>query len=588
MTEEPHGSELTSRRRVATSPLNTGTPRPPGRDRGRYARYRRDGLWRAERFDGLLRDWARRDPTTTAVIDTRRSWTYAQLDAAADHVARGLADLGVQRGDRVVLQLPNRGEYLEAWFGLQRLGAVPVHAMPGHRRAEISHLVAQSAAAAVIVADRHGRFDLQAMATAIAEEQPSPRPFVVVVGTPSVAGAVSFSDLTPPASSGMGEDGDRHAYSNRSVPDDVALLLLSGGTTGRPKLIPRTHSDYALNVRLGVRAARLSRDSVYLAALPIGFNFTFACPGVLGTLSVGGTVVLSSDPSPTTAFPLIAEYQVSHTSLTPALVPAWLDEAVTASASASSLASLDVVQVGGARLAPEVAARIEPALGARLQQVYGMAEGLVCYTGLDDPEGLVLATQGRPACDADEIRIVDVDDGEPVPAGKPGELLTRGPCTISAYYGAGAERDRAFDPDGFYRTGDVVRQYPTGHLTVVGRVKDQINRGGEKYAAAEVEEHLAAHPAIGAVAVVGIEEPDGAEVAVAVVVANGEVPTIAKLRAHLKDRGLAAYKAPQRVHPVAELPLTPIGKADKAALRTLLAETDSLSAPTRGLVYDRR
>ena len=525
------------------------------------ARYRAVGHWEGVTFGALLRHWAAGRGGRVALVDGDRRWTYAQLDAEADLIARGLFGLGIKRGDRVVIQLPNLAEFVLLWFALQRLGAVPVHAMPGHRRREIGHLVRAAEAVACVVPDRHARFDHRELMREVRAEQGPDDSLrhVVVVGDPGPGkDFVSFEALrtAPPTASGHGLD------DGGAAPSDIALLLLSGGTTGLPKLIPRTHDDYAYNARACADVCALDARTVYLAVLPIGFNFTFACPGVLGTLMAGGTVVVAPDPSPQTAFALVDQEGVTLTSLTPPLVPHWMDEAASGS---WDLGSLAVVQVGGARLPEDHARKLGPALGATVQQVFGMAEGLINLTRLDDPEDLVCATQGRPASPDDEVLVVDTD-GRPVPDGTAGELLTRGPYTLRGYYRAEEYNRTAFTPHGHYRTGDVVRRLPTGHLVVVGRIKDQINRGGEKVAAVEVEEELLTHPAITAAALVGVPDERWGERSVAFLVCEGSAPGAREVAAHLKERGLAGHKAPDEVVQVPALPLTVVGKVDKAAL----------------------
>ncbi|MEU9384676.1 AMP-binding protein [Streptomyces sp. NPDC048279] len=529
------------------------------------ARYRAAGHWQGVTFGARLRQAGTDHGTRVALVDGDRRWTYADLDTEADRVAHGLRGLGIGRGDRVVVQLPNCAEFVLVWWGLQRLGAVPVHAMPGHRRREIGHLVRVSGAVACVVPDRHARFDHRELIREVWAEQGPDGSLrtVVVVGDPGPdSGFVPFEALRAAPSPAPDSLPGSGAHDGGADPADIALLLLSGGTTGLPKLIPRTHDDYAYNARACSDVCALDSGTVYLAVLPIGFNFTFACPGVLGTLMAGGTVVVAPDPSPQTAFALVEREGVTLTSLTPPLVTHWVDEAAAGSWDLDSLA---VVQVGGARLPEEHARKLGPALGVTVQQVFGMAEGLINLTRLDDPEDLVCATQGRPVSPDDEILVVD-SDGRPVPDGTAGELLTRGPYTLRGYYRA-EEHDRtAFTPDGHYRTGDVVRRLPTGHLVVVGRIKDQINRGGEKIAAVEVEEQLLTHPAITAAALVGVPDEQRGERTVAFVVCDGEAPRVREVAAHLKERGLAGYKAPDEVVQVAALPLTAVGKVDKAVL----------------------
>ncbi|ASY31511.1 MULTISPECIES: (2,3-dihydroxybenzoyl)adenylate synthase [unclassified Streptomyces] len=523
-------------------------------------RYRRAGYWRGRTFGQEVTDWARQRPGRTALVDGARRWTYAELAAESGRLAVGLRGLGIRRGDRVVVQLPNVAEFVLLWFALQRLGAVPVHAMPGHRRAELTHLVRLSGAVACVVPDRHARHDHLTLMREVLAGLPDPSACrVVVVGDPG-----PHEDFVPYADLRAGESSGTLADEDPPEPGDLALLLLSGGTTGLPKLIPRTHDDYAYNASAAAGVCGLDEHSVYLAVLPAAFNFTLACPGVLGTLFAGGTVVLAPDPSPQTGFALIAREGVTLTALSPPLVPHWIEEA---RADPGSTRSLRVVQVGGARLPDALAARLGPALGVTVQQVYGMAEGLLNLTRLDDPAELIRTTQGRPLSPDDDILVVD-PDGAPVPDGEPGELLTRGPYTPRGYYRAAAHNARAFTPEGHYRTGDLVRRLPSGHLVVVGRVKDQINRGGEKIAATEVEEHLLTHPRIGAAALVGVADPQRGERAVAFVTCPAAPhPDVHELSRYLREeRGLAAYKVPDQVIVLAALPLTPVGKVDKKAL----------------------
>jgi 2,3-dihydroxybenzoate-AMP ligase len=220
---------------------------------------------------------------------------------------------------------------------------------------------------------------------------------------------------------------------------------------------------------------------------------------------------------------------------------------------------------------PEVARRISPAFGCQVQQVFGMAEGLLNYTRLDDPEEVVVGTQGRPMSPADEIRIVGPDD-EPVADGEPGELLTRGPYTIRGYYRADAHNAKAFTADGFYRTGDVVRQDAGGNFIVEGRAKDLINRGGEKISAEEIENLLIAHPAVREAAAVAMPHAVlGEQTCAYLVLRSDETLDLPALSAYLEGRGVARFKWPERLEIVDALPVTNVGKVDKKKLRDDIA-----------------
>ncbi len=521
-------------------------------------RYRAAGWWEGITFGTMLRTRAEAHPDRVAVVDragpggARRAWTYAELDLRADRLAAGLSARGIGAGDKVVVQLPNVAEFLEVVFALFRLGALPVFALPAHRESEISYFCSFTGAAAYVIPDVHGGFDYRALATTVLARSPELR-HVFVVGED--AGAFeALADV--PAEPVDLPDRD---------PSETAFLQLSGGSTGVPKLIPRTHDDYVYSLRGSAEICALDEDSVYLCALPAAHNFPLSSPGSLGALYAGGRVVMCPQPAPDVAFPLIQDEGVTITGLVPPLALVWID---AAPGSAYDLSTLDVLLVGGAKLADEVARRVRPALGCTLQQVFGMAEGLVCYTRLDDDPETVVTTQGRPISPDDEIRVVD-DEDEDLPVGTTGHLLTRGPYTIRGYWNAPEHNARAFTADGFYRTGDLVRLTPSGHLVVEGRAKDQINRGGEKIAAEEVENHLLAHPSVHDANVVAEPDPYLGERSCAYVIRRqgAEEVKALVLKRFVRERGLAAYKVPDRIVFVDAFPTTGVGKISKKDLR---------------------
>jgi 2,3-dihydroxybenzoate-AMP ligase len=278
---------------------------------------------------------------------------------------------------------------------------------------------------------------------------------------------------------------------------------------------------------------------------------------------------MARSPEPRACFELIAEHGVTHTAVVPAVAQRWIDEAPTSDA---DLSSLRVLQVGGSRMPAEIARRVHPILGATLQQAFGMAEGLCNFTRLDDADEVICETQGRPMCPDDEIRIVDEAD-EPVEPGTSGLLLTRGPYTLRGYFRAPEHNERAFTPDGWYRTGDVVHRHPSGNLVVDGRTKDVIVRGGEKISAEEVENLVyLGVPSVARVAAVGAPDPRlGERVAIVVVARPGPAPTLEAVREALRRLECAASKLPEQLEVVDALPLTPVGKIDKNRIRADLA-----------------
>ncbi len=595
---------------TAPAPLPGWVPYPPEF----AARYRQRGYWAGITLHQRFRQVAQRHPERIAVVCAQRRWSYAELDRRILRFAAGLARLGIGRQDRVVLQLPNIAEFYVACYALFRLGALPVFALPAHRRAEIGHFIGHTQARAAIIADQEAGFDHRGLMRALLAEHACLREVIVVgqaqefLAFDEVAGA-GEPHWGRPASDGPTSDGptldepglgqpdwhepdsckpDSHppipGEPKASAPDpgdpvtatlgpgpdagEVAFLQLSGGSTGVPKLIPRTHDDYLYSVRESAAICGLDTDSVYLCALPAAHNFPLSSPGALGVFDAGGRVVLARQADPAACFALIEAEGVTQAALVPALALAWLESSAKHRYDLSSLRRL---QIGGAHLPEAVARRVPATFGCRLQQVFGMAEGLVNYTRDDDPEDCVFASQGRPISEDDEIRIVDEDDRE-VAAGTVGNLLTRGPYTIRGYYHAQAHNARAFTADGFYRTGDRVRRLPSGHLVVEGRVKDLVNRGGEKIAAEEVEAHLMAHPAVLDAALVAMPDRWLGEKACAFVVLRAGAAVEARgLLRFLRDRGIAAYKLPDRIEWLPALPRTPVGKIDKQALRGRLA-----------------
>jgi 2,3-dihydroxybenzoate-AMP ligase len=527
--------------------------------------YEKQGWWRGRALGAEIAAVAATRPTATALVDGETRISYASLARRADALATRLtAGLGLGPGDRIVIQLPNCWPFVVLTLACLRAGIVPVMALPAHREHELAYLCQHSEARALAVPDVLRDFDHQHLAERLMAGSATLR-HILVAGQD-----VRHTDLTALcAEPEPGQADDRERWdAAQPDPRDVAVFLLSGGTTGLPKLIARTHNDYAYNARASAQLCQLDEHTVYLVALPASHNFPLACPGILGTLLAGGRVVMLPAPQPAATFAAIETEGVTITAVVPAVAQRWLAHATDHGA--SQLRTLKILQVGGARLADELAWRVGPVLGAALQQVFGMAEGLLNYTRLDDPDEVICATQGRPLSPGDEVRIVD-SDGRDLPDGQPGALLTRGPYTPRGYYRAPEQNDRAFTPDGWYASGDVVRRRPDGNLVVEGRDKDMINRGGEKISAEEVENLLYRMPSIAQVAAVAAPDTElGERVCVFVVPAPGQDITLTAIRDGLAAAGVAKFKWPERLELAAELPVTKVGKLDKKALRDRL------------------
>jgi 2-hydroxy-7-methoxy-5-methyl-1-naphthoate---CoA ligase len=528
------------------------------------ARYAAAGYWEGRSLGAHLAEAARKVPDAVCLVDGPVRMSYRELMARADGAAVRMRGLGLRADDRVVVQLPNCWEHVVVTVACLRLGALPVWALPQHRYRELSGVVAHARARAVVVPDVYKGFDHQALAHEVAAAQPAVG-HVLVAGSDVRPDSVDLRALCEPVDAD--EAARAAAELDLSAPrgDEVAMLKLSGGTTGLPKLVARTHNDLTYMIKRAAELCGFGRDTVYLAVLPLGHGFPNTGPGVLGTLLTGGRVVISRSPAPEAAFAAIEGEGVTATSVVPAIVMRWLqyrDESPGA-----DLGSLELMQVGASRLEPRVARQVGPKLGCRLQQVFGMAEGLLCLTRPDDPDDVVLHTQGRPICPDDEIRVVD-PEGRAVGMGEPGALLTRGPYTPRGYYDSPSADARAFTPDGWYRTGDLVRRTPDGNLVVVGREKDLINRGGEKINAEEVEGFAVQVDGVLQAAAVGLPDSElGERVCLFVVKADGAQVELADVRKVMESAEAASFKLPERLITVPSLPTTPMGKIDKKALR---------------------
>jgi len=554
-----------------SAPTNLGTVPWP---REVAAQYRQAGYWEDRSLGALLWEVADGRRDEVAVVDGHTRLTYGELIDRSDAAATRLRAIGLAPDDRIVVQLPNGWEFVVLTLSCFRSGVIPVMALPAHRRYELSHLASLSGSRAIVVPDTLRGFDHQALAHDLSEELPDLE-HVLTLGAPTHGAhdlsAILLHPSTDPELRVLVDSWDPD-------PDGPACFLISGGTTGLPKLITRTHNDYVCNIRATAATAELGPEDVYLGTLPASHNFPLACPGVLGALLVGGRVVMLPSPEPVRAFATIREEKVTVSAAVPAVAQRWIEH--QEETRSDDLATLRALQVGGSRLPDEFARRLGPVLGCTLQQVFGMAEGLINTTRLDDPDDVICTTQGRPVHEADEVRILDAM-GVDVPDGEPGALFTRGPYTPRGYYNAPEHNARSFLEGGWYGSGDIVVRMDGGNLVVHGRDKDMINRGGEKISAEEIESLVYTMPGIELAAAVAM--PDdvlGERLCVYIVAKPGHAPSLEDIRDHLEATGVAAFKLPERLVDVAEFPMTKVGKIDKKALRADVAERLATSTPT--------
>jgi len=522
------------------------------------ARYRAKGYWEDRSLAAAFADVFAKYTERVAIIDRADSVTYAQLNERSERLALNLLDEGLKALDRVVMQLPNVVEFVYLYFALQKIGCIPIMALPTHRFREMSQFVELSGAVACATSDKTKDFDYRNLVWRIREASKTLR-FGIILGE-APEGFLSLKELVERQSKRSQDDPKKVVID----PEDPAVFQLSGGTTGIPKLIPRTHNDYVYNARMAAAVTGVGPDKILLIVLPLAHNLPLACPGLHGYLLHGGKVVLANTTRSEDVFRLIERHRVTHIAVVPALLIRWINDPLIKK---FDLSSLQVIQSGGQRLQPEVRRRTKELIpSVTVQENFGMAEGMLMFVRLDDPEDVRMETVGRPVSPDDEVRLVDDDDNEVAP-GEVGELLARGPYTLRGYLGVPEYNARAFTSDGFYRSGDLMRRHPSGNYMVEGRKKDLINRGGEKISAEEIENLVLTHPAVQNVACVPIPDPIlGERMCACIILRHRGMLTLEQLVAFLMNEEIAKHKLPERLEIMDDFPLSAFGKVSKKDL----------------------
>ncbi|MBI5586630.1 MAG: AMP-binding protein [Deltaproteobacteria bacterium] len=537
-------------------------------------RYRQAGYWLDRTISEVMDEsFVRFGGRPALIASGGRVFTYQELGRLVTRMALHLVRLGLRPYDRLILQMPNIPEVVITYLATLKAGGIPIMALFAHREAEISYFAELAEARAIAVSASWRGFDYQEMAAQVQAKNPHLE-LVLVAGPDPKHGSHSIDALLKDPLEQRVDPG----HLPHQDPNLPAVLLLSGGTTGIPKLIPRTHNDYVYNFLCNAEVCRLDEHTVSLIAIPQEHNFAIACPGLKGVLSKGGCEVLSENPGPGDMLELIDRHRVTHCIAVPTMIVGLLNHPKRQE---YNLDSLEVILTGGSKLNPEIALRIAPELGCDVQQVLGMAEGPLYWVRRDDPPEVKLYTQGRPQSPGDEFKIVDPATGTEVPPGEVGELWCRGPHIIRGYYRAPEHNAKAFSADGYYQSGDLVRLHPSGNVIVEGRIKDCINRGGEKISAEEVENHILAHPAVANCAYIAMPDPLlGERACVYVIPRPGSLITLKALNDFLlQERKIAKFKLPERLELVDSFPLTAVGKINKKALRQLIAEKVAQGQP---------
>ena len=539
-------------------------------------KYRQKGIWAdktlGDEFDEFTAGYADR----IAISYQGEQVTYRQLGERVNRLALHFVDKGLKTYDRMICQLPNGPDFLYCFYAAVKIGVIPIAALPAHQESEISHFAKFTRARCHAIPSKYKSFSHQELSKKI-RAQASALEFTFVSGDDVEDGFFSIDELLQDRIEERIPVDALKKY--RPDPLEPAVFQLSGGTTGIPKVIPRTHNDYSACFRRSAEILNVTKDSIIGIAIPINHNFAMACPGFLGTLYHGGKVVPIPSTKTEDVLEAIEREKITIMPTPPALLIRWMESEVLSN---YDLSSFRVALAGGARLNAEAAKRVKPLLGCDYHQNLGMSEGTIFWTRKGDPEDLLLNTQGAPMFDEDEVKMVDENDNE-VPHGEEGELLVRGPLSIRGYYNSPEYNQKAFTHDGYYRTGDVARFYRGRYVTVEGRIKDTINRGGEKISAEEVENHILAHPKVENCALVAMPDHEMGEKGCAFILTKGKQPlALDELVEFLKSESqLATFKLPERIELIDEFPMTKVGKIDKKELRSIISEKLSQEAENK-------
>lgn len=528
------------------------TPTLPLADRA--AAHEAAGHWTTDLVDEHLRRFAAADPGRPAVVDRGRTVTYRELDGLIARAAAGLRGLGFARGDVLAWQLPNWLEAVVLHHAALRLGGVSLPLVPIYRERELTFVLRQANARVLVVPALFRSFDYRPMAARLRGALPQLRD-VVVVGDDELVppDAVSYRRLTDGRAEPAAEV-DRSAR-------DVALVLYTSGTTADPKGVLHTHQTLEHENRSIIDLWDLGADDCIFMPSPVT-HITGVLYGLQLPFMIGSRVVFQDVWNPAEAQRLVAENAATVVIGATPFVHGLLQPLDNGS---HDVTSLRVVACGGADVPPELMLRAERELGAIACRIYGSTEyPTVSGANAQDPAERRAYTDGRPI-GAAQARVV-ADDGAEGPA-VVGELRVRGPEMFVGYVDA-ALHAASFDADGWFRTGDAARIDADGAITIVGRIKDIIIRGGENISAREVEDLLFEHPHVVDAAVVGMPDPVlGERVCAYLVVEPGRTLELADVVAFLEERRIARQKLPERVVTVPELTRTASGKVQKFRLR---------------------
>lgn len=522
--------------------------------------YVRAGVWSERSAVDLLEEHRLLRPDALALADeSGHRWTFRQIDEATDAVAAWFVGHGYRTGDAVGLQLPNWSEFFIAMLGAIKARVLPVNLHLTYREHELTDILGRMRARGLLTPTSFRGFDYEGLAHAVSDRLPDLEHVIVTRGVPRRAASTGFESLLSP---GAGHASPADVRSRRPNGFDPLLVLVSSGTTGRPKLVLHIHNSFLHPGRPYAEILGLRPEDRWAVITPVGHSTAvsqlFWC-----LLCQGSSIALLSTWDAARALDLFERERITHSI---GATPLYSDLLRQEGARERAL-ELELLIYGGAPMPSSLVEELHDAFGCAVVPFYGYSEGTGHTTCLPDTPVDRVATTIGVVLPGSTAKLVD-PMGEPVEPGTPGEFWAKGPNIAVGYFGEPERTRTLMTPDGYFRSGDILVEMDDGFYRYVGRSDDVINRGGQKIDPKEVEDILFRHPKVEEVVLVGAPDPRLGEVAVAFVVpAAGGTVTVEELRDHLAAAGLARWKWPDRVELKDRIPRNPSGKIVRFELR---------------------
>ena len=526
-------------------------------DAEKYNKFR---WWSGLTFGDILDQASDIHPEKEAFVDQKTRLTYGEAREKTNKLAIGLMDLGIQSLDRVLVQLPNWNEFVFAYFALQKIGAIPVLLIERYRQFEINRLISLTGATSWIVAEKYKKTDYLPIAEDVVKENPQLKN-IILARSEGHGPFLSMEKLIREAK--LDTVNLQRLAQRRPDPMQVAHMGPTGGTTGAPKIVPRTHNSLITGIKFCSKSWEQSNQDINLLAGPIGHDLTFS-KGFIGSIITLGKIIFLDTTDDKEICETIEQEKVTAIIWVPTLAQKMLQYK---DLDKYDLSSLKKMHSAGGASHPDLVKDVTKKLNMKFYNGYGATEGMTTITRTADDLETICTTVGRPTCPYDTYRVVD-QIGNELPPNTEGELALKGPGVFTGYYNNPEENKRAFTHDGFFRTGDLAMIDKKGTVTLTGRIKEMVNRGGESISSTEIEKLISSHPEVALVAVIAMPDPVfGEKVCAYIQPKPGANLNFEKIIAYLKERKASVLQLPERIEFVETMPLTKAEKVDKKLLR---------------------